>query len=198
MITFFPTDQNKIAEFIYQTPIQGLFFIEHKKFEDERGFYSEIARVPEIDEQLRSPFIVKQMNFSHSQEKVARGFHAENWRKLLTVIDGEAFCAWADFRPESSTFGQVVTMTIGPESLFGSVFVDSGIGNSFCVTKGPVDYLYSVDELYAQRDTSGDMAISLFDPDLGVEWPLPKESMIISERDLAATTMKKIFPEKYE
>lgn len=195
---FVPSEKNQLSEFIYQMPLDGLLFIKHKRFEDDRGFYSELNRIPEIEDVLGITFDVKQLNLSHSNDKVTRGFHAENWNKLLSVVHGSCFCAWADVREDSNTFGQTVTLKVGVNvSHFGSVFVSKGIANSFCACDGEVDYLYAVDQLYAERDTSNDIAISLFDPDLNVAWPLAKKDMIISKRDETATSMKQRFPEKY-
>ena len=71
-----------------------------------------------------------------------------------------------------------ITLGFGREPLYSK-----GLGNSLCVVNGPVDYLYAVDALYRERDTSGDQAISLFDPELAIPWPISREQMIISERD---------------
>jgi dTDP-4-dehydrorhamnose 3,5-epimerase-like enzyme len=54
-----------------------------------------------------------------------------------------------------------------------------------------------VDKLYKDRDPAGDQAISLFDPDLNIAWPTPKEEMVISERDRQAVTLREKFPQKF-
>lgn len=197
MYRFTPSDSNQIDTYVYQMPIEGLFFIEHKLFSDNRGFYSELSRIPEIDKQIDKPFAIKQLNLSHSKKNVIRGFHAENWNKLLTVTQGVVFGVWADIRPESATFGESVAMEVGKNNgtPWGSVFISSGIANSFCVLSDTADYLYAVDQLYADRDPSGDVAISLFDDHLAVEWPIAREQMIISERDLSAKNLSDLFPD---
>lgn len=194
--TFTPTPENQVDQYVYQTPIQGLLYINHKRFDDNRGFYAELDRVPEIEHALTLDFKIKQINLSHSEPNVIRGIHAEHWNKLLMITRGTIFAAWVDFRKESATFGDVVTMVVGDhnhDALFGSVFVSAGIGNSFCVTQGPVDYLYAVDHLYAERDPNGDVAISVFDPDLAIPWPIAKDQLVISERDLSAISFKEKF-----
>lgn len=194
--TFKPSPATQVAEFIYKTPIEGLLYIQHKRFDDNRGYYAELDRIPEIEHVLRRDFKVKQINLSHSQQNVIRGVHAENWNKLLMITRGTVFAAWVDFRRDSSTFKDVVTMTIGDHNdtaFFGSMFVSAGIGNSFCVTEGPVDYLYAVDQLYAERDPQGDIAISVFDPELAIPWPLSREQLVISERDEKAISLKEKF-----
>ncbi|PIR58605.1 MAG: hypothetical protein COU69_04760 [Candidatus Pacebacteria bacterium CG10_big_fil_rev_8_21_14_0_10_56_10] len=196
---FLPGQDNKLGEHLYQTPIEGLLYLEHKTSPDERGYYAELTRVPEIEQVLGASFDIKQINQSYSEQHVARGIHAENWNKLLTVVSGVCFCAWADLRSESSTFGDVVSMEVGEfnGSVHGSVFVAAGIGNSFCVTKGPVRYLYCVDQLYAERDTNDDLAISLFDPDLAISWPIKADEMVMSQRDRHCVTLRQAFTEKF-
>lgn len=199
MISFSPSPSSKIGEYIYKMPIDGLWYLEHKTFADDRGFYAELGRIPELETVIGRPFPVQQLNLSHSNKYVARGFHAENWNKLLTVTRGVVFAVWADIRLDSPTFGQTVGMEVGKDNgtAWGSVFVSSGIANSFCTVTETADYLYAVDQLYAKRDTSGDVAISLFDPDFAVSWPFPQEQLIISDRDRTAVTLRQKFPQKF-
>jgi dTDP-4-dehydrorhamnose 3,5-epimerase len=199
---FEPTEESLIEtdtkKSIHATPIDGLYFLEPSRFDDERGFYAELSRLPEIEVVTDEPFQIKQLNLSHSKQDVIRGLHAENWNKLITITCGTAFCAWVDVRPSSKTFGDVVTVEMGEAetALQGSIFVEAGIANSFLVTKGPVNYLYAVDQLYAERDSSGDVALNLFDKELDIPWPIAKDDMIISERDREAKDLYELFPEK--
>lgn len=186
--SFAPTETSAIQP----TPIDGLWYVPITRHQDERGCYAEVARVPELTAATGQIFNVLQINHSRSNQDVIRGIHAENWRKLIWVSAGSAFCAWVDLRPSSSTFKDVVTAHMGMDDsnlIDGAFLLEPGIGNSFLVTKGPLDYLYAVDQIYAQRDTSGDIAVSLFDPDLAIPWPEQKEKMIISKRDQSALTV---------
>lgn len=195
-----PSKERMVIEGVYETGIKGLWYWERKQFDDERGFFAEVAYPDKIEQLIDKPFVVKQVNHSRSLNRVVRGMHAENWKKLVTVIRGMAFCALADVRPESETFGKTVCFKLGfgEEALSGSLLIEEGIANSFCVLDGPVDYIYFVDRLYSDRDLKGDVAISLFDPDLNIDWPLEKEEMILSERDKQSVTLRKRFPDKFE
>lgn len=196
---FLPNPDLEIAHGIYKTSLDGLFFIACVQHTDDRGYYSELVRIPELNQVRGTSFTVAQVNIARSNANVARGIHAEDWNKLVTVTQGTAFCAFADIRPTSATFGKVETVLLGhgENALQGSFFIEKGIGNSLCVTEGPVDYLYYVDALYKDRDTSFDQAVSLFDPDLNIAWPLSKEEMIISERDKNAIALKELIEEKH-
>lgn len=188
-----------VGDGVYKTGINGLWYLERKSFSDERGFFAEVAHIYKLEKLISKPFIIKQVNHSRSVERVVRGMHAEGWQKLITVANGMAFCALADVRPDSADFGKVIGFNLGfgPEALAGSLFVAEGIANSFCVVSGTVDYFYAVDRLYSERDPAGDVAISLFDPDLKIDWPLKEEEMILSERDKNSVSLRQRFPAKF-
>lgn len=185
---------------ISKTGIEGLYYIERPKFDDERGFFREVANIRELEEVIGHEFRIVQFNQSRSEQNVGRGIHAEGWNKLITVASGVAYCVYVDVRPESETFGRTESFVLGMAdgALPGAVYLEKGIGNSFVVVDGPVDYLYIVDALYADRDKSQDRAISMFDPDLAIDWPIPREEMILSDRDLAAIGLRELLPEKYD
>lgn len=199
MTLFQPSPNQKKSEFIYETGITGLWFLAHKKFSDDRGFYAELSRIPEVEEVFGAPFKTQQLNLSYSETNVVRGFHAEQWNKLITAITGTCFCVLADIRPDSTTFGKTEQFLLGDgqDCLEGSLFVTAGIANSVCVLNGPANYLYAVDQLYSQRDPSGDVAISLFDQDLAVDWPISREQMILSDRDTAAISLREKYPKAF-
>lgn len=195
-----PTEDKKIAEGIFKTSIDGLVYVTHKTFKDERGFFSEVARLPEVEAVTGTTFLVKQINHARSLPNVVRGVHAEGWNKYITITSGICFSAIADVRPNSPTFGnrEYFVLGHGEGALDGSLYIPSGAGNSMAVIEGPVDYLYFVDRLYQDRDKDGDVAISLFDPDLAIDWPVPRENMILSERDIHAITVREKYPEKFK
>lgn len=197
IIKYEPQPTDEISPGVYKTPLDGVYFLPFTKHPDQRGFYTELVRWPELDAVLQEEFQPKQVNLSNSKTKVIRGFHAENWQKLVTILTGTAFCAFADFRIESPQFGQVMTASMGENGLNGSLFLPAGIGNSFCVTQGDLNYLYAVDQLYRERDASGDVAISLVDPDLNINWPFDQAELIMSERDRNSVSLRERFPDKF-
>ena len=192
---FSPSEDNHLAQGIHKTKLNGLFYVEHKVFPDDRGFFAEVAKIPELNE-VGFEFHPEngQINWAEMVANSIKGFHTEDWRKLITVMSGDAFCAIADVRPESETFKEVEVfrLGLGKKCLRGSLLLEAGLGNSVCAITGPVQYLYITDKMYKDRDPSGDQAISLFDPELGVEWPITKEQMIISERDKQAVSLKEL------
>lgn len=195
--TYQPTKDLEIKDGVFKTKINGLYYLAFNYFPDNRGFFSEIGYTYKIETIIGTPFKIAQLNHSRSLDNVVRGLHAEGWNKLTTVTNGTAFSALADVRPDSTTFAKVETFLFGEAGLKGSLFIAQGIANSVCVIKGPVDYLYCVDKLYQDRDPADDQAISLFDPDLNINWPIPRDQMIISDRDKQAVTLRQKFPDKF-
>ena len=190
-----PHSSLQVAERIYQTSLSGLLYVAQNKHGDARGYFAEVAIIDDLNTVLETPFHSRQVNLALSQTHVSRGFHRENWNKITTVIQGSAFCCIADLRPDSQTYKKIETFVLGEstEALDGCLYIPKGLGNSYCVLEGPAKYLYLVDALYRERDATNDQAISLFDPELAVTWPIARDQMVISPRDQSAKTIKEIY-----
>lgn len=186
------TDKNTSA-YIKKTSIPGLLIIERPTFKDERGFFREVLRLNEPEGAAEISFNFKQWNHSKSLPRVIRGLHAENWNKIVYPVTGRVFVAIVDIRPDSKTFGKVVTFTFN-ESVHRALFIPKGVANSICaVGEKPVHYLYVVDAYYNGSDAR---AIAWDDPDLNIDWPV--KDPIISERDKNNPTLRELFPEKFK
>ena len=193
-----PTDNDLIANGIYKTKLSGLLFITSQKHIDERGYFSEVTRLPELNALLDTPFKPAQINHAKNKKNVIKGFHAENWNKLVTVPNGVAFSVLLDVRKDSPTFGQYQMFLIGddpdfPDALYGALYIPAGVANSVLVMTETLNYFYFFDKLYKERDPKKDVAISLFDPELNVPWPVAPSNLIISERDKNALTLREFF-----
>lgn len=180
------TPDKQIGKHIFKTAINGLYYINIDKHNDQRGFFSQIVEIPELEQVLGKKFEVKQINYSNSKTNVVRGMHAEGWNKLVTVTHGAIFSALVDIRPNSSSFKVVEYFKLGfnlAENTAPALFISQGIANSLCALQGPVNYIYLVDKLYQDRNPAGDVSLDIFDPDLNISWPIAKKDMILSKRD---------------
>lgn len=186
-------NNSQIVEGIYSTGLEGLYYIDRFINQDERGFFCQTS-IARLDQVLGERFQVVQVNHSMSKKNVIRGFHAEDWNKLVFVLTGEAFCTIADIDRNSKTYTHSVSIRLGQSnsSLSGALFITKGLANSICVLQEPVNYMYLVDQEYQSRDKSKDQAINLFDPQLSINWPIPKQQMIISDRDQNAINLEQI------
>lgn len=194
-----PDSSLHLVDGIYKTHLSDVLFIEANKHVDERGFFAELVRLPELNQVITQPFHIEQLNLAQSMTHVARGFHRENWAKLIMVLTGECLSVIVDIRPQSPTFGQHLKLHFGDHGQTppGAIYLPPGMGNGYLALAGPVNYFYCFNALYKNRDTSGDMSLSLFDPDVAVEWPIPHEQMRLSQRDQSASTLRQLFPDKF-
>jgi len=177
---------------IEKTEIQGLCVIERSSFPDDRGFFREVFHLDELEDIIGIKYNIVQVNHSYSLPGVVRGIHADTWNKLVYPVSGNVFAAIADIRPESPTFGKVLTFEFTNEHRF-ALFVSKNLGNSFCVAgKDPVNLLYLVDDYYKGQTN---IAVVWNDPDLNISWPV--ENAIVSEKDQQNPTLRQLFPQKF-
>jgi dTDP-4-dehydrorhamnose 3,5-epimerase len=172
------------------TDIDGLYVITMKQIEDERGVIRELFR----DSALRDAGLTgfdswKQINATETSQGAIRGLHAEEMWKLVAVVEGEAFGAYVDVRPDSPSRGKVVTT---PLTKGTQVLVPRGVCNGFqSVSEGVTQYLYCFDTEWVLGMKGS--SVNPLDPELGIEWPISVEasnSDLISRKDANAPTLK--------
>lgn len=184
---------NKLTQFVKTTSLSGLLILERPIFKDDRGFFREIFHKNELEAVAGMEFNGVQMNHSRSNPGILRGLHAEKWNKVITSVNGEAFLAIVDIRPDSPTFGKYETFTVDDENRF-SLFIPKGMANSIYVSgEDAVDYFYLVDAYYDGTDTR---AVAWDDPDLNIPWP--NKNPILSQRDKNNPKLRELFPEKFK
>jgi dTDP-4-dehydrorhamnose 3,5-epimerase len=168
------------------TEIAGLFVVQMKQFEDERGTVREFYRESDfLAAGLPSLGNTVQINLTASHQGVIRGLHGEAMQKFVAVAGGEAFGAYLDPRPTSPSRGKVVTVALRPGM---GVLVENGLCNGFqAVAPGVTEYLYCFDEEWAPGMAG--VSVSPFDPDLAIPWPIAIETTnraLVSAKDAAA------------
>jgi dTDP-4-dehydrorhamnose 3,5-epimerase len=150
------------------TAIDGLLLLTMKQIDDERGVVREFYRASAWEEAgLPSLGPWLQVNVTESHAGVLRGLHGEDMHKLVAIAAGEAFGAYVDARPDSRSFGAVVTAQLVAGR---QVLVPKGVGNGFqSITR--TQYLYCFDAEW--RPGMAGTAVHPLDPALGIDWPLP-------------------------
>jgi dTDP-4-dehydrorhamnose 3,5-epimerase len=176
------------------TAIDGLYVIEMKEVRDDRGVVREFYRESAFAEAgLPSLGPWLQMNVTESEHGVIRGLHGEDMYKLVAIVAGEAFGAYADARKHSPTYGEVVTVRLEPGM---QVLVPRGVCNGFqTVSPTPTQYLYAFDHEWVPGMTG--VAVNPFDAALGIEWPVPIEpvpSAQLSAKDASLPTLAEAAP----
>jgi dTDP-4-dehydrorhamnose 3,5-epimerase len=163
---------------VEKTGIPGLLAVTLDVHGDERGFFKESYQRAKLEALGLPRLEVVQNNVSYNaQVGVTRGIHAEPWDKYISPAHGRVFAAIVDLR-EGDGFGRVETFELTPSR---AIYVPRGCGNSFCTLEPDSVYSYLVNDHWTPGLTYP--AVDLFDETLAIDWPLPRESMIISEKD---------------
>ena len=167
---------------VIKTAIEGVVIIEPRIFNDERGYFFESFSQRDFDAQVREVRFV-QDNESKSGYGVLRRLHFQKppyaQSKLVRVIKGAVLDVAVDIRKGSPTFGQHVAVEL-TEDNHRQFFVPRGFAHGFSVLTPEVVFQYKCDNFYAPQHEG---AIAWDDPDLGIDWRLPAEAVILSEKD---------------
>ena len=174
---------------VRETSIPGLFEIDLPVHGDERGWFKENYQQAKLKALGLPHFEIVQNNISFNTERgTTRGIHAEPWEKFISVASGSVFGAWVDLR-KGATFGKVETITLTPQK---AVFVSRGIANAYQTLEPNVAYTYLVNEHWSPDVKY--TAVNLFDPALGINWPVGKDQAIVSDKDKANPLLSTITP----
>lgn len=174
---------------VRETVIPGFFEIDLPVHGDQRGWFKENYQKAKLEALGLPAFEIIQNNISFNEQRgVTRGIHAEPWEKYISVATGRVFGAWVDFR-KGETFGRVLTIEITPGK---AVFVPRGVGNAFQTLEPNTAYTYLVNEHWSPEAKY--TLVNLFDPELGIDWPIGKDQAIVSEKDLGHPPLSETEP----
>ena len=167
---------------IIDTEIQGVFIIEPKVFGDSRGYFFESFSKKEFDSKI-GPVEFVQDNESKSCYGVIRGLHFQKpphaQAKLVRVVKGKVLDVAVDLRKDSPTYGKHVAVELSEDN-HRQVFIPKGFAHGFSVLSEEAVFQYKCDDYYAP-ETEG--AVAWNDPDLNIDWRVPADMMILSEKD---------------
>ena len=167
---------------VIKTAIDGVFILEPRLFEDARGYFFESFNQREFEEKV-APVVFVQDNESKSSYGVVRGLHYQKppytQSKLVRVVKGAVLDVAVDVRKGSPTFGQHVAVELTGEN-HRQFFIPRGFLHGFSVLSEEVVFQYKCDNFYAP---ASEVAVAWDDPDLGIDWRIPAEQVILSEKD---------------
>ena len=174
---------------VIKTDIEGVVIIEPKVFGDHRGYFFESFSERDFNAQVREVKFV-QDNESKSCYGVLRGLHFQKpphcQSKLVRVVKGAVLDVAVDIRKGSPTFGKHVAVEL-TEDNHRQFFVPRGFAHGFVVLTDEVVFQYKCDNFYAPEADGG---ISIMDESLGIDWQIPTEKAILSEKDIKHLCLK--------
>jgi len=177
---------------VRETAIPGMYVIDLVLHGDSRGWFKENYQRAKMEALGLPHFEAVQNNFSYNAEVgVIRGLHAEPWEKYISMAYGKVFGAWVDLR-QGEGFGKVFTMEITPEV---AVFVPRGVANGYQTLEPNVAYTYLVNDHWSPDAQYA--SLNLYDPALGINWPIGRDQAIISDKDTKNPLLKDVTPMEF-
>lgn len=162
--------------------IEGPVVIKPRVFNDMRGYFYESYNKLEFDKLVEKVDFV-QDNQSMSTYGVVRGLHFQRppftQAKLVRCIKGRVLDVAVDLRKDSPTFGKSMAVELSEENKL-QFFIPRGFAHGFSVLSEEAIFQYKCDNYYAPEADGG---IDLSDESLGIDWGIPKDKMIISDKD---------------
>lgn len=167
---------------IIKTEIDGVVIIEPRVFNDARGYFFESYSERDFNSQVGEVKFI-QDNESRSQYGVLRGLHYQKGEhsqaKLVRVVRGKVYDVAVDIRKSSPTFGKYVGVELSEDN-HRQFFIPRGFAHGFAVISDIAVFQYKCDNFYSPQSEG---AIMWNDPQLNIEWPIPADKVILSEKD---------------
>ncbi len=177
---------------IIKTGIEGVVIIEPRVFPDPRGYFFESYNRKAFEEAVGHVDFV-QDNESRSSYGVVRGLHFQKGEhaqaKLVRVVSGSVLDVAVDIRKGSPTFGKHVAVELSGENHL-QFFLPRGMAHGFSVLSKEAVFQYKCDNFYCPASEG---AIAWDDPEIGIDWRIPKEDVILSEKDSHHPLLSEIY-----
>ena len=172
-----------------KTAIDGVFIIEPRVFEDARGYFFESYNEEEFTKNgIPNRFV--QDNQSKSSYGVIRGLHCQlgkhSQAKLVRVLKGKVLDVAVDIRKGSPTFGKHVAVELSAQNQH-QLFIPRDFLHGFSVLSEEAIFAYKCDNLYCKEAEFG---IRYDDPEIGIDWKIPTDKVITSEKDRLANRLE--------
>ena len=167
---------------VMTTPIEGLLVIQPQVFRDSRGYFVETYNSQRYQSAGIDTVFV-QDNQSCSSYGVVRGLHFQKppyaQAKLVCCTQGKVLDVAVDLRKGSPTYGHYYSVELTGENHL-QFFIPRGFAHGFSVLSDTATFTYKCDNLYHPEVEGG---ILLSDEDLHIDWLIPQEYRILSDKD---------------
>ena len=169
-----------------QTDIEGPLIIEPKVFGDQRGYFFESYVQRELEAHIGPVHFVQDNESLSARRGVLRGLHFQKGEaaqaKLLRVVQGSVLDVAVDIRPDSPTYGKYVAVVLSGENK-RQFYIPRGFAHGFLVLEDHTIFQYKCDNYY-MPEAEGSYAWN--SPDLGIDWGISPDDIILSEKDSRA------------
>ena len=174
---------------VIKTDIEGVVIIEPRIFKDARGYFFESYSQREFEEKVGKVDFC-QDNESMSSYGVMRGLHFQRppftQSKLVRCVKGRVLDVAVDIRKGSPTYGKHVAVELSEDN-HRQFFIPKGFAHGFAVLSDVAVFQYKCDNFYQPEADGG---ISILDDSLGIDWRIPTDKAILSEKDTKHVMLK--------
>ena len=175
-----------------ETKLKGCFILEPNVFKDTRGYFFESFNQNTFNDLIGEEINFVQDNESFSSKGVLRGLHFQTGNdaqaKLVRAVKGTVLDVVVDMRKDSPTFAEHFSIELSEENKT-QLFVPRGFAHGFIVLSDMAIFSYKCNNFYNKASEQG---LRYDDPSLGVDWILPEEDFIVSDKDLVLPTLSNI------
>jgi dTDP-4-dehydrorhamnose 3,5-epimerase len=159
--------------------LEGVFGIISPTSFDERGSFLRVWDQKNLKKHIELNQGSVAMN---PKPRTLRGLHLQTdphaETKIIQCILGSVFDVVVDFREDSSTYGQYISIRLGPKETYQGIIVPKGFAHGYMTLDVNSTLLYFMDYPYVKESAKG---IVWNDPALRIAWPYAPE--VISDRD---------------
>ncbi len=177
---------------IRESSISEVKVLRPEKHGDSRGFFSEVYSRKELLEAGIEIDFVQDNHSLSAQKGTLRGLHFQAppfaQDKLVRVVRGSVFDVAVDLRQGSATYGRHASVVLSAEA-WNQVLVPVGFAHGFMTLEADTEVLYKVSDLYSPEHDRG---LLWNDPALGIQWPLPADEVVLSDKDLGQPMLSEL------
>jgi dTDP-4-dehydrorhamnose 3,5-epimerase len=168
---------------IHEVNIPDLKLITPKRFTDVRGYFSETWSDRRFREEVAKVTFVQDNQSVSAKKGTLRGMHFQRppfaQGKLVRVLRGSILDVAVDIRKGSSTYRQHAAVKL--DAVEGAqLWVPPGFLHGFCTLEDETEVYYKVTSYYSPNHDAG---VLWNDQDLGINWPVEPDSVVLSDRD---------------
>lgn len=178
---------------IEETYLKGCFILKPKIYKDERGCFFESYNKNDFEKRIGISVNFIQDNESRSSKDVLRGLHFQYGEyaqaKLVRVVKGRVLDVCVDIRRESKTFGKSFSIILDDKEN-KQLFIPRGFAHGFLVLEPDTIFSYKCDNYY---DKSSERGIIYNDKKLNINWGIPDNQIILSEKDKQLPSFDNLF-----
>jgi dTDP-4-dehydrorhamnose 3,5-epimerase len=168
---------------IAATAIPEVKLITPARYGDRRGFFCEVYNRRALAEAGIELECIQDNHAYSTARGTLRGIHFQllpaAQTKLIRVARGSIVDVAVDCRAGSPSYGRHVMVELSAAS-GQQLLCPRGFAHGTLTMEPDTEILYKVDAYYAP---GLDRGVRWDDPDLGIDWPLPPEGPVLSDKD---------------